>query len=64
MDRAIIAVQTLAIQELSKQLSSIQEQLAEKSSKLDALQAANAATSSQMAALLAWAQTQGFSGTF
>ena len=43
-DRAIIATQTLAIQELSKQLSSTQEQLADKSSKLDAL--------------LAWAQTQ------
>jgi hypothetical protein len=40
------------------------EQIVTLQTKLDALQAANAATSNQMAALLAWAQTQGFSGTF
>ena len=46
-DRAIIATQTLAIQELSKQLTSTQQQLAAKSAALDAL--------------IAWAQTQGYS---
>ena len=46
-DRAIIATQTLAIQELSKKLDATQQQLAAKSASLDAL--------------IAWAQTQGYS---
>ena len=46
-DRAIIATQTLAIQELSKKLDATQQQLAAKSAALDAL--------------IAWAQTQGYS---
>jgi hypothetical protein len=46
-DRAIIATQTLAIQELSKQNADLTQ-------KLDTLSASHAA-------LLAWAQTQGFS---
>jgi len=45
-DRAIIATQTLAIQELSKKLDATQQQLAAKSASLDAL--------------IAWAQTQGY----
>jgi hypothetical protein len=66
-DRAIIATQTLAIQELAKQNTELTQKLdtlsashTTLSSSHAALQAANAATSSQMAALLAWAQTQGF----
>jgi hypothetical protein len=46
-DRAIIAVQTLAIQEQQKQITDLQGQLA--------------ATQSQLATLLAWARSQGFS---
>ncbi len=45
-DRAIIATQTLAIQELSKKLDATQQQLAAKSAALDSL--------------IAWAQTQGY----
>jgi hypothetical protein len=48
-DRAIIATQTLAIQELAKQLTSTQQQLAAKSASLDAL--------------TAWAQTMGYSAS-
>ena len=60
-DRAIIATQTLAIQELSKQNTELTQKLDALSASHAGLQAANAATSSQMAALIAWAQTQGFS---
>ena len=48
-DRAIIATQTLAIQELSKKLDATQQQLAAKSAALDSL--------------IAWAQTQGYSAS-
>jgi hypothetical protein len=48
-DRAIIATQTLAIQELSKKLDATQQQLAAKSASLDAL--------------IAWAQTMGYSAS-
>ena len=48
---------TKALQETIGMVESQAEQIT-------ALQAANTATSNQMAALLAWAQTQGFSGTF
>jgi hypothetical protein len=46
-DRAIIATQTLAIQELAKRATAAEQQLAAKSAALDAL--------------IAWAQTQGYS---
>ena len=48
-DRAIIATQTLAIQELAKQLTSAQQQLSAKSAALDSL--------------IAWAQTMGYSAS-
>jgi len=47
---------------LTKALQETIEIVESQAEQITALQAANAATSSQMAALLAWAQTQGFSG--
>lgn len=67
MDRAIIATQTLAIQELAKQATSqatlvkeLSKQNTELTQKLDALSASHEALSASHAALIAWAQTQGF----
>ena len=53
-DRAIIATQTLAIQELAKQATSHAALVQELSKKLDAKSAA-------LDSLIAWAQTQGYS---
>jgi hypothetical protein len=55
-DRAIIATQTLAIQELAKQATSQAALVQELSKKLDAKSAA-------LDSLIAWAQTQGYSAS-
>jgi hypothetical protein len=61
-DRAIIATQTLAIQELAKRNDLLQSQLAAMQQQLASTQQQLADKSAKLDALVAWAQPQGFSG--
>ena len=60
-DRAIIATQTLAIQELASRATSQAALVQELSKKLTAAEQQLAAKSAALDALIAWAQTQGYS---
>jgi len=66
-DRAIIATQTLAIQEQQAQIVSLQTSLSSLESTfqstLQATQSELATTQSQLTSLLAWAQAQGYSSS-
>jgi hypothetical protein len=57
----IIPVVVNALKEEHASAVTLKATVDSQAEQITALQAANAATSSQMAALLAWAQTQGFS---